>query len=59
MEKFDLYLLNKHNRCTFVYHGTVIGSKKIIPVGKKAARAILVIRQSRSTPILQSVGFYA
>ena len=59
VEKFDLYLLNKHNRCTFVYHGTVIGSKKIIPVGKKAARAILVIRQSRSTPILQSVGFYA
>ena len=59
VEKFDLYLLRKNNRRAFVYHGTVIGSKKIIPVGRKAEKAILIIRQSRSTPILKSIGFYA
>lgn len=58
VEQFDLYLLNKRGRRLFAYHGTVIGSRKIIPIGKKAAKAVLIIRQSRSTPVLKSIAFY-
>ncbi len=58
VEKFDLYILKPNGKYKNVYKGTVIGAKKIIPVKANAVGAILVIRQSRSAPVLSEVGFY-
>lgn len=58
VEKFDLYILTKSGRYRRVYRGTIIGSKKIIPIGKNALGAALVIRQSRSIPVIEEIGFY-
>ncbi len=58
VEAFDLYL-RKNGKYKKVYSGTVIGSRSIIRFSaKKCDAARLLIRQSRSTPILKSVAFY-
>lgn len=59
IESFDLYIKKPNGKYKRVYNGTAVGSKKIICVkGKKCIGACLVIRQSRSNPIIKSIGFY-
>lgn len=58
IEKFDLYIKKTNGSYKRAYQGTIVGAKKIVKLNKKAAGAVLVIRQSRSTPHIKSVGFY-
>ena len=58
IEKFDLYIKKPNGSYKRVYQGTIVGAKKIVKLNKKATGAVLVIRQSRSTPHIKSVGFY-
>lgn len=58
VERFDLYLLKPNGKYKKAYAGTVIGSKKIIKLKGKSIGAILVVRQSRSNPVLNQVGFF-
>ncbi|MDD6728524.1 MAG: alpha-L-fucosidase [Eubacteriales bacterium] len=59
VEAFDLYLMKKNGKLKRVYKGTVIGMKKIIPLKHKKCTGVrFVIRQSRSTPVIKSIGFY-
>ena len=59
VEIFDLYIQKANGKFKRVYKGTVIGAKKIINLkGKKAKGIRLVIRQSRSNPVIKSVGIY-
>lgn len=58
VEKFDLYLLRSNGKYKKAYSGTVIGMQKIIKLKGTALGAILVIRQSRSTPHIKQIGFY-
>ena len=58
IEKFDLYLKKANGKYKKAYSGTIVGAKKIVKLNKNASGAILVIRQSRSTPHIKSVGFY-
>ena len=59
VELFDLYIQKANGKFKRVYKGTVIGAKKIINLkGKKAKGIRLVIRQSRSNPVIKSVGIY-
>ena len=59
VELFDLYIQKANGKFKRVYKGTVIGAKKIVNLkGKKAKGIRFVIRQSRSTPIIKSVGIY-
>lgn len=59
VELFDLYLKKPNGKYVNIYSGTVIGSKKIIPIkSQKCIGACLVIRQSRSNPVIKSIGFY-
>ena len=56
---FDLYIKKANGKYKRVYKGTVIGSKKIINLkGKKAKGIRFVIRQSRSNPVIKSIGIY-
>lgn len=60
VEAFDLYLKKPNNKYKKVYSGTIIGAKKIIKIKNKSCiGAALVIRQSRSNPIIKEIGFYA
>ncbi len=59
VEAFDLYIRKPNGKYKKVYNGTVIGSKKIIRIkNKKCTGALFVIRQSRSTPYIDKIGFY-
>lgn len=58
IEKFDLYIKKPNGSCKRAYQGTIVGAKKIVKLNKKATGVVLVIRQSRSTPHIKSVGFY-
>ena len=58
IEKFDLYLKRPNGRYKKAYSGTIVGMKKIIKLRGKASGAILVIRQSRSNPIIKQIAFY-
>lgn len=59
VEAFDIYLKKPNNKYKKVYSGTIIGSKKIIKIkNKSCVGAALVIRQSRSNPIIKQIGFY-
>lgn len=58
IEKFDLYIKKTNGSYKRAYQGTIVGAKKIVKLNKKATGAVLVIRQSRSTPHIKSVGFY-
>ena len=59
VELFDLYIKKANGKYKRVYKGTVIGSKKITNLkGKKAKGIRFVIRQSRSNPVIKSIGIY-
>lgn len=58
IEKFELYTVTPGGKYRKVYRGSVVGSKKIIPMRRRAAGAVLVIRQSRSVPCIEEIGFY-
>lgn len=58
VERFDLYLQKPNGKYKLAYRGTVIGSRKIIKLKGQCTGAILVIRQSRSIPIIKQIGFY-
>ncbi len=58
VEAFDLYIKKPNGKYRKAYSGTIIGSKKIIKLRGKATGAIFVIRQSRSTPFIEQIGFY-
>lgn len=58
VEKFDLYLQKPNGKYKLAYRGTVIGARKIIKLKGNCKGAVLVIRQSRSNPCLQKIGFY-
>ena len=58
VEKFELYLMKENGKYKRAYQGTVIGMNKIIGLKGEAVGALLVIRQSRSTPNLELIGFY-
>ena len=58
VEQFELYLKTPEGSIEKVASGTVIGAKRILPLSGRAVEAALVIRQSRSAPVLKKVGFY-
>lgn len=59
VEAFDIFLKKENGNYVHVYSGTVIGSCKIATLkGKKCTGARVIIRQSRSTPVLSEIGFY-
>lgn len=59
VEAFDVYLKNVTGDYDLVYSSSVIGSNKIISLkDNNSTEAVIVIRQSRSNPVIKSVGFY-
>lgn len=59
VEGFDMYIKKPNGKYKKAYNGTVIGAKKIIRLkNKRCLGARLVIRQSRSNPIIKEIGFY-
>ena len=59
VEAFDIYLKNAKGSYDLVYSSSVIGANKIIKLkGKKCTGAVVVFRQSRSNPVIKSIGFY-
>lgn len=59
VEAFDVYLKKRNGKYIHVYSGTVIGSSKIVQLrGVKCSGARVVVRQSRSTPVMKEIGFY-
>lgn len=59
VEVFDVYLKKTNGKYIHVYSGTVIGSSKIVQLrGVKCSGARVVVRQSRSTPVMKEIGFY-
>lgn len=59
VEAFDLYLKKPNHTYKKVYSGTIIGAKKIIKLKNESCiGGALVIRQSRSNPIIKEIGFY-
>ncbi len=59
VEAFDVYLKKTNGKYIHVYSGTVIGSSKIVQLrGVKCSGARVVVRQSRSTPVMKEIGFY-
>ena len=58
IELFDVYAKDENGEFKEVFHGTVIGQRRIIPLRLKTDKIMIVIRQSRSTPFLEEVSFY-
>lgn len=58
VEKFDLYLKKVNGKYKKAYAGTIIGARKIVKLKGTYTGAVFVIRQSRSTPYIKSIGFY-
>lgn len=58
VEKFDLYLKKPNGKYKKAYAGTIIGARKIVKLKGTYTGALFVVRQSRSTPYIKSVGFY-
>lgn len=59
VEAFDIFLQKENGNYVHVYSGTVIGSCKIAALkGKKCTGARVIIRQSRSAPVISEIGFY-
>lgn len=59
IELFDLYIKKSNGKYKRIYKGTVIGAQKIICLkGRKCDGVRLVIRQSRSNPVIKSIGIY-
>lgn len=60
VEAFDIYIRKPNGKYKKIYKGSIIGNKKIIRVKhKKCVGACVVFRQSRSNPVIKSIGFYA
>lgn len=59
VEKFDIYIKKQNGKYKKAASETVIGSCKMICLkGKKCVGARLVVRQSRSNPVISEIGFY-
>ncbi len=59
VEKFDIYIKKANGKYIRVASETIIGSCRIIALkGKKRVGVRLVIRQSRSNPVISEIGFY-
>ena len=59
VERFELYLINRRGDYSLAYSGTVIGMRRIIPLGGvTAVGARLVIRQSRGIPYIREISFF-
>lgn len=59
VELFDVYLKQNDSSYKHVYNANVIGANKIIKLDNGTCTgAVIVIRQSRSNPVIKSVGFY-
>lgn len=59
VEDFELYSIKDNGKYKRLYSGTVIGSKKIVKLkGRKIQKVRFVIKQSRSNPVIKSIGFY-
>ncbi len=59
VEAFDIYFKNALGKYKKSVSGTVIGSCRIIPLKNvKCFGARLVVRQSRSNPVISEIGFY-
>ena len=58
VEAFDLFVLKPGGKYKRVFKGSIIGSRKIIKVDTDCVGAVLVIRQSRSTPHIEQIAFY-
>ncbi len=59
VEAFDLYVKKKNGKFKKVASKTIIGSCKIIKLkGMKCVGVRLVVRQSRSNPLISEIGFY-
>ena len=60
VEAFDIYVKKANGKFKKAASETVIGSCRIIPLKRRAkcVGARLVIRQSRSTPVISEIGFY-
>lgn len=59
VEGFEIFIKKSNGKLKKVYSSTVIGSQKIIRLKKvKACGARFIIKQSRSAPVIKSIGFY-
>lgn len=59
VEAFDVFAKKQNGKFKKIASGTIIGSCKIIPLkGVKCTGVRLVVRQSRSNPIISEIGFY-
>ncbi|MDE5995728.1 MAG: hypothetical protein K2G56_02295, partial [Eubacterium sp.] len=59
VESFDIYIKKENGKFIKAASETIIGSCKIIALkGKKCVGARLVVRQSRSNPVISEIGFY-
>ncbi|MCI9642017.1 MAG: hypothetical protein HFJ98_04405 [Eubacterium sp.] len=59
VEKFDVYIKKANGKYIRAASETIIGSCRIIALkGKKCVGVRLVIRQSRSNPVISEIGFY-
>lgn len=59
VEAFDIYVGTEDGKYKLVHSGTIIGSQKIVEIKpRKCTSARLVIRQSRSNPVIKEIGFY-
>ncbi len=59
VEAFDIFIKKPNEKYKKVASGTIIGSQRIIKLrAKKCIGARLVIRQSRSNPVISEIGFY-
>ena len=60
VEAFDIYIKKKNGRYKQAASETIIGSCRIVALGgKRCVGARIVIRQSRSNPVISEIGFYA
>lgn len=59
VERFELYIKKSNGNFKRVYKGTVIGFQKIVRLKNKKCNGVrLVIKQSRSNPVIKSIGIY-
>ncbi|MDE6123907.1 MAG: alpha-L-fucosidase [Eubacterium sp.] len=60
VEAFDIYIKKKNGKYKKAASETIIGSCRIVALGgKRCVGARIVIRQSRSNPVISEIGFYA
>lgn len=59
VEKFDVYIKKENGKFKKAASETIIGSCRMIVLkGRKCVGARLVVRQSRSNPVISEIGFY-